>query len=149
MPLYPVRCASCSHRCDLYASMSQRDGLKCPECGHARMETRFEDLGLRNANREFDLSRRESIQHFYPAGEVQEYRQLYGSAGNCIQDDGTVIFNNRAEEKAFRKAKQSHEARLRQQQAEHDAKHDPSLIPVDGVGERRGRRRASKLAEAT
>jgi len=38
---------------------------------------------------------------------------------------------------------------LRQQQAEHDAKHDPSLIPVDGVGERRGRRRASKLAQQT
>lgn len=150
MPIYPVRCPACHAVDDVYCSMKDREHLACAKCGNARVETQYDKLNISNGDREFDLSRRESVIHFFPPDEVQDYRQLYGDAGNCIKDDGTVVFNRRSEERKFRQAKQAHEARLDAQQREHDAKR-ADLMHADGEGKRRGdgQRRAKRLAKAT
>lgn len=107
MPNYPVICPLCQHSEDVYAKMSERAALKCSACGHDRVETRFADLTLRSHNREFAMDKRESVLHFVPEADVDFFRKAYRT--NAIQDDGTVIFNNRAEEREFVRSKQAWE----------------------------------------
>lgn len=157
MPLYPLKCTACTNEFDAYASMSQRHTLACPSCGSTACETRFSDLTLRSANREFDLHKRESVQHWFPEGDVAEIREsIGGDAAKCIRDDGTVLFNDREQERQFNKARElasrrevDRAQRAKAQHAEKVRRGDvvekpDGTMSVDGDGPRRSRRRASK-----
>lgn len=45
MPFYDLKCKSCNHTFNIYASVSKRTKniIKCPECGGAEHETIFND----------------------------------------------------------------------------------------------------------
>jgi len=103
MPLYPTKCVD-GHTGESFSRDPKR--LRCPVCD-ARAEIDWPHMTVRNGNREFFGKTRVSMIHGCAANEVGEYRAMIGgSAANCIQADGSVKFNNRAEERDFARRQQ-------------------------------------------
>lgn len=100
MPIYPVKCPSCGSAWEQFSSMSERDAIAC-QCGQCPVDTDYRQLKPRNADREFCGSQQESQLWFFRPSEVKAARQALGESGNCIRDDGKVVFTRRSEERAF------------------------------------------------
>jgi putative FmdB family regulatory protein len=137
VPIYSLKCPACGHAHETFASMRQRDAITCPQCQAKGQETNWATTRIRNGNRVFHGQETESVIHFVPKKDVKYFRQAYGQAGNCIRDDGSVVFSDRQEERRFVKAKQQHDAEVAAQQTP-----DPDTMHADGEGRRTVRRRA-------
>lgn len=79
--------------------------ILCPECGE-RAPQRYEDKTIRDTNTVFAGSQTRSIAEGFHRSSVGEARQLFGDAGNCIRDDGSVHFGDRREQRNFAKRKE-------------------------------------------
>jgi len=99
--VYDVVCTSpsCGHKeSDVFCRASEFENLRCSCCG-ARVEQNYatKRVGVGGALVTFRGIRQESIRHFNDPAE----RERYGSLGQCIQNDWTVRFNDREEERKF------------------------------------------------
>ena len=104
MPTYDLRCPACGHRFSTFAGMKQRDSIGCPCCCAPKVEQDFTELRtLRIGVREFAGFDGESRIHQFLPNEIREMRRELGAAGNCIGDDGSVRYANKAEAERFNK----------------------------------------------
>ena len=104
MPIYPIKCPCCHFAGDCFAKVAELDELgrvSCPECGErATQNYAAKTVGV--GVREFHGQSQESLVHAFHPAEVTEARETFGAEGaNCIQNDGSVRFKNRAEQKQF------------------------------------------------
>ena len=101
MPIYPVRCCSCSFRGDVVARVRDIDRLQCPECG-GRAEQDYTQKRVHNTNTRFTLKRQRSWAEGFTRKSAKEAQRLFGEkGGQCIQDDGTVLFKDRKEQEMY------------------------------------------------
>lgn len=149
MPEYALRCPACSHVWDQFAAVSQRAAIRCPKC-QAVPETDYQRCNFREGNRVFSTQREmESVVHWVPPADVERVRREYGGAN--VRDDGTVVFANRSDERAFRKRKQAWEEqqrsanRERAQQALENA--TPGTLHPDGLKQPLRKRRKPAKAK--
>jgi hypothetical protein len=99
MPLYPIAC-KCGFRGDVFERAANVANLICPKClEHAEQDWAAKNIG--NGNREFHGHKRESITDWYHPSEVTEARQSLGKSAACVQDNGTVLFANRATQRQY------------------------------------------------
>jgi len=97
MPLYDVKCLSCSAVSEVFAKMSDTKFL-CPKCNKPAEK---QVCGV-VTERRFAGSEMVSARFRFIPQEVAEKRKLMGESGNCIQDSGEVRFSTRSEERKFR-----------------------------------------------
>lgn len=133
MPEYALRCPACKHTWDEFATMSSRSLCRCPKC-QAVPETDYARCTFRQGNRVFALREQESVVHWVPEADVSWVRAAYGGAN--VQDDGTVTFKDRADERAFNKRKAAWEKREQaknRERAEREAE-APAADTIDPDG---------------
>lgn len=104
--IYPIACNKCHFAGDVFAKVADLDPnghVLCPECGH-RAPQDYTKKNIANGNREFHGQTQESITEWFHPKEVAEARQTFGErAGQCIQDNGTVKFKDRAQQREYAK----------------------------------------------
>lgn len=96
MPIYEIKCDGCSLQCEVHAPMSQTQ-FACVVCGCEchKVPSTF------SSERRFAGSESVSFRYRMLPKEVKEKRKWLGESGNCVQDDGRVVFSTRGEEKKF------------------------------------------------
>lgn len=106
MPVYPISCSKCHFNGDTFAKVAEldQDGrVLCPECGE-RAPQDYSRKQVGSGNREFHGKAQESVTEWFHPAEVAEARQTFGErAGQCIQDNGTVRFKDRAQQREYAK----------------------------------------------
>lgn len=104
--IYPIACNKCHFHGDVFAKVADLDPdgcILCPECG-SRAPQDYARKSVGSGNREFHGKTQESITEWFHPKEVAEARQTFGErAGQCIQDNGTVRFKDRAEQREYAK----------------------------------------------
>lgn len=110
MPLYQCSCASCRFSGEVFAKVAELDDrgrVLCPECGErADQDWSTKTVGAGGAARSFHGGKQVSLMEGFHPSEVAEARQLFGEKhGQCIQNDGTVQFANREEQRGYAKRK--------------------------------------------
>ncbi len=143
MPQYALRCLACEHRFETFARAADREAIPCPECHAPHVETDFSKLVIRDCNRVFRSSESMSVTNWFAPDDVDFFRRAYG--GDCIKDDGSVVFTDRKEEKQYRARRAAWEKREKDKAISkaQKARDDARTIPLDGdPAKRTGRRRA-------
>ncbi len=109
MPIYPLKCDA-GHRWEQVLPMEHdAAAYVCPECkaqGAQDFAAKFRGRHI-DLNRKFTGSESLSVAHGFHPDEVSGARvavEKAGGSGSCIQDDGTVRFTERREERAFTRA---------------------------------------------
>lgn len=118
MPIYPVKC-KCGFAGDVFAKVAEMDAegrLLCPECGE-RAEQDYGSKSVGMVGDELRGTRRESVEHGCQPHEVPALRQMYGNAGKCWQDDGSVKFADKSEAKSFFSAEREVRKRMKDKKA--------------------------------
>ncbi len=115
MPIYQTRCRCCGHQSDQYARVSARNRIRCEACG-GRTEITFDGVRVANGNREFRGANQTSKCEQWVPGDVPYARKLLGTLGSCIQNDGTVKFKDRGEQRRYVRELAKHEARAKARQ---------------------------------
>ncbi len=103
MPIYPTVCAA-GHKGEILARVSECTSLKCPECG-APAQQDYAAKNIANGNRQFTGQTQESQTEWYHSTEVKEARAELGKSGSCVQNDGTVKFKDRGQQRQYLKDK--------------------------------------------
>lgn len=108
MPLYDIRC-SCGFAGETFARVSElstQNLVPCPKCAcFASQDLSGKHVAMGGAAKSFHGQRRKSITEGFHSSEVSEARALFGDVGHCIQPDGSVEFNDRAEQRKYMRRK--------------------------------------------
>lgn len=101
MPIYALVCPKCKDRWEDYHPIRAPHPL-CRKGCRKRCET---DPGAQMPRRErqFCGSQTMSLQFGFDASEAEEARRDFDGTGATIKDSGDVHFDNRSQERAFRK----------------------------------------------
>jgi hypothetical protein len=114
MPIYPIVCGKCHFHGDTFAKVAEIDPdgcILCPECG-TRAPQDYTRKSVGNGNREFHGKTQESITEWFHPTEVAEARRTFGDrAGACIQDNGTVRFKDRSQQREYAATRHAIEAK--------------------------------------
>lgn len=105
MPIYPIKC-SCGFAGDIYAKISDLDSkgrLPCSTCGK-RAEQDYSHKTVGVVGDDLHGKRQRSIEAGCNPHEVPEARRLFGAAGHCWQDDGSVRFRSKTDARDFYRA---------------------------------------------
>jgi len=110
MPNYAIKCDSCKFHGDVFAKVAELDDrgrVLCPECGErAERDWSQKTVGAGGSAIAFNGERQTSMTEGFHPSEVGEARRMFGeSHGACIQNDGTVRFKNRDEQRGYMKRK--------------------------------------------
>jgi putative FmdB family regulatory protein len=110
MPMYQLKCSGCQFSGEVFAKVTELDSkgrVLCPECGErAEQDWSKKTVSAGGAALSFHGGRQHSMTEAFHPSEVQEAREMFGErSGACIQNDGTVQFANRADQKAYMKRK--------------------------------------------
>jgi len=104
MPLYDIRC-KCGYSGETFARVSElspSNRVPCPKCASMADQVLIgKTFALGGAAKSFHGRRRHSITEGFHSTEVGEARQIFGDVGHCIQDDGSVVFSDRAEQQKY------------------------------------------------
>jgi hypothetical protein len=89
------------------AELDAQGRVLCPECGErAAQDWSTKTVGAGGAARSFHGGKQVSLMEGFHPSEVAEARQMFGEKhGQCIQNDGTVQFANREEQRGYAKRK--------------------------------------------
>ena len=128
MPIYPMVCGR-GHRWERFYKVADKP-TRCDQphaggvCG-APCESDYARLNVQGCVR-VDRKlpdRRASVKHWHNPRDVARMRsELGGAAANCIQDDGSVVFNTPADRKAYTEANRRYQRRRREQSLEAEGK---------------------------
>lgn len=110
MPVYSLHCQACNFHGDTFAKVAELDAkgrVLCPECGQrAEQDWSAKTIAPGGAARSFNGERQTSLTEGFHSSEVDEARRMFGEThGGCIQNDGTVRFKNREEQRGYMKRK--------------------------------------------
>jgi len=101
MPIYALKCQKCGDEWEDIHPMTQQHPKCRKGCG-CRCDTNPSKQVPRR-ERQFAGSERTSLQFGFDASEVDEARRDFDGTGARITDEGDVEFDNRSQERAFRK----------------------------------------------
>ena len=101
MPIYATICESCGNRNPSDFHRMAESHSPCEKCGGSCRTDVGSQLFVRE--RHFAGSERMSLQFGFHPDEVDEARQEFQHTGAQIDDEGGVFFDNRSQERAFRR----------------------------------------------
>lgn len=124
MPIYPAICPQ-GHKHDIYAKVSGRHRLRCPDCGK-KAKINFTGLtGVTDANTHFNESKGMARSESYPKKSVHRARQLIGGdLANCIRSDGRVVFNDSRQAQRYYARRRDVQRSCREKKGK-----DPNYVP--------------------
>lgn len=132
MPIYCVICPA-GHKHETFHKMDEpHPPCETPGCGLPVSTDFTEQKPLRE--RHFSGLERMSLQFGFNEAEVEEARMEFGSTGATIDDQGDVYFDNRSQEKAFRRrwkeieSQTAERKRVESQMAEQDNKNRGAVV---------------------
>ena len=100
MPTYDYRCGHCGHAAEVFQKMTDAKLTRCPKCKRAAFNR---EIGRGIAvNRALYGSEAESAMFRINPAQVGEMRRRFSDkARGAIRDDGSVVYNDKAQAKAF------------------------------------------------
>jgi len=120
---FALNCRKCSHAWEASCARYDIFDQPCPSCGavdvvlpHPTENVPIWDKTVVSGNRQFVGDRRNSLTEGWHPKEVGEVRTLLGDrAGACVQNDGSVQFADRDEQKHYSRRVADLTERLRHQ----------------------------------
>jgi hypothetical protein len=96
-------CDKCGKRAELFVKAEHGWQRPCsdPSCTGTMATSAGRDYQLFHGNRRFAGTESESINEGCHPADVATHRKLMGSAADCLRDDGTVHFSDRAEQRKY------------------------------------------------
>lgn len=127
MPDYALICTGCGTKLDAFHAMSEEHG-DCPKCSQPlRVDWTRQPAPSAPAH-DLHGTRMRPMDIAAKPYEVPKLRELYGAAGSCWKDDGSVEFKSRSEAKAFYGKDEALRKMFREQKGEGKLKDKPHAI---------------------